>query len=126
MVGGPQVPLNIAARAVSQRDRSGRWSVIRWAENVTLAGARTSLRRIVAVVALASPVPAIVAAARVRLNAMSARTSHAAFAVHTPDGKCANALFCRSTLICTITARPRWVLSAVTVTVRVTVTWCLW
>jgi hypothetical protein len=38
----------------------------------------------VAVLALARPVPAIVTAARVRLNAISARTSQAAFAVNTP------------------------------------------
>jgi len=39
-------------------------------EDAILAGMLISFRRIVAVVALASPVPAIVAAARVRLNAM--------------------------------------------------------
>src|SRR5450830_93905 len=56
----------------------------------------------VAVVALAMPAPAMVAAARVRLNAMTARTSQAAFAVNTPDGRCAKALFFRSALTCSM------------------------
>jgi hypothetical protein len=48
------------------------------------AGTAMSLRRIVAVVALARAGPVVVAAARVRLNAMTAQTSQAAFAVKTP------------------------------------------
>ena len=46
-------------------------------------------RRIVAVVALASRPPrsAMSPAARVRLNAITARTSHALFAVNTPEGR---------------------------------------
>jgi hypothetical protein len=51
------------------------------------AGTVISLRRMVAVVALASDGPATLAAARVRLNAMTARTSQAAFAVNLPDGR---------------------------------------
>jgi len=57
---------------------------MRRAEDAILAGTLTSFRRMVAVVALARPAPAMVAAARVRLNAMTARTSQAAFAVKTP------------------------------------------
>jgi len=55
-----------------------------------------SLRRIVAVVAFARAGPVIVAAARVRLNAMTAQTNQAAFAVKTPEGRCARAEFFRS------------------------------
>ena len=46
-----------------------------------------SVRRMVAVVAFASPVPVRVAAARVRLKAMTASTSQAALAVNTPEGR---------------------------------------
>lgn len=51
------------------------------------AGTLTILARIVAVVASASPEPARVAAARVRLNAMTARTNQAALALNFPDGR---------------------------------------
>jgi len=44
------------------------------------------LRRIVAVLALAVDVLARVEAARVRLNAIAASTSQAAFAVNFPEG----------------------------------------
>jgi len=64
----------------------------------------TSLRRMVAVVALAGPVSAMVAAARARLKAIPARTSQAAFAVNTPEGECASALFYRSGLTSSMTA----------------------
>jgi hypothetical protein len=73
------------------------------------------LRRIVAVVALATGVPARVAAARVRLNAITASTSQAAFAVNLPDGRWARAEFFRSAWTCSMIAWPRWVLSAVMV-----------
>ena len=58
---------------------------MRLAEVAILAGTLTSFRRMVAVVALPSPVPAIVAAARVRLKAITASTSQAALAVNTPE-----------------------------------------
>ena len=70
----------------------GGCSVRRLAEMAILAGTMMSFRRIVAVLALASVGPVMVAAARVRLNAMTARTSQAAFAVKTPEGKWAKAL----------------------------------
>ena len=71
----------------------GRWSVMRRAEDAILAGMLISFRRMVAVVALASPVPAIVAAARVRLNSMTANTSQAAFAVNALEGRRQGAAF---------------------------------
>ena len=49
-------------------------------EDAILAGMAMSFRRIVTVVAFASAAPVRVAAVRVRLNAMTARTSQAAFA----------------------------------------------
>ena len=71
-----------------------------------------------AVVALAIVVPPRVAAARVRLNAITAitaRTSQAAFALKIPDGRWARAEFFMSAWTCSIIAWPRWVLSAITV-----------
>jgi len=58
----------------------------------------------VAVVALTRPASAMVAAARVRLKAITARNSQAAFAVSTPEGRCARALFFRSALTSSMTA----------------------
>jgi len=77
---------------------------MRRAEDAILAGMLTSFRRMVAVARL---VPAIVAAARVRLNAITAQTSQAAFAANFPDGRCARALFFRSAFTSSITACPR-------------------
>ena len=83
-MGGRQLRLNRVIQTDSQRQCSGRWSVRRRAEDAIRAGTLTRFRRIVAVVALLRPVPApaMVAAARVRLNAITARTSQAAFAVN--------------------------------------------
>lgn len=72
-----------------------------------MAETMISLRRIVALVALARVGPLIVAAARVRLKAMTARMSQAAFAVNTPEGRCARALFLRSALTCSWLCRRR-------------------
>ena len=71
-----------------------------------------SLRRIVAVVALASSGSVRLAAARVRLNAITASTSQAAFALNTPEGRWASAEFFRSAWTCSMIACARWVLSA--------------
>lgn len=60
------------------------------------AGTATRVQRMVAVVALASPGPVTAHAALVRLNAIAAHTSHAAFAVNRPDGRWASAEFFRS------------------------------
>ena len=68
-------------QSASQGQPLGRCSVSRLAEVAILAGTMMSFRWIVAVLALASVGPVMVAAARVRLNAMTARTSQAAFAV---------------------------------------------
>lgn len=73
-------------------------------EDATLAGMAISFRRMVAVFAFASTVPVMVAAARVRLKAMTARTSQAAFAVKIPEGRCANAECLRSALTCSMIA----------------------
>ena len=59
------------------------------------------------VVALASAVPVRVAAARVRLNAITAQTSQAAFAVNFPLGRCARAEYFRSAWTCSTIACPR-------------------
>ena len=56
-----------------------------------------------------------VAAARVRLNAITAQTSQAAFAQNFPDGRCASADTFRSAWTCSMIACPRWVLSAAAV-----------
>ena len=69
---------------------------MRRAEVATRQGRWISLRRTVAVVALARSVAASVPAARVRLNAMTASTSQAALAVNTPEGRCASAEFFKS------------------------------
>jgi len=62
----------------------------------------------VAVVAFASWGAAVrLAAARVRLNAMTASTSQAAFAVNFPEGRCASAEFFRSAWTCSMMACPR-------------------
>jgi|SRR5665647_1780402 len=83
ITGGPQAWWNSSVQASLQAQPAGRCT--RRAEVAIRAGIWMSLRRIVAVVALARVGPVIVAAARVRLNAMTAQTSHAAFAVKTPS-----------------------------------------
>src|SRR3954447_24594581 len=70
--GGPQTWSNSAVQWCRQGQPSGRWRVIRRADDAIRAAMLMSLRRIVGVVALARSVPARVAAARVRLNAMTA------------------------------------------------------
>ena len=73
-----------------------------------------SLRRMVAVVALASAVPVRVAAARVRLNAMTARTSQAALAVNF-RGQVRQGGVLQVGVDLFDDGVPRWVLSAATV-----------
>ena len=62
------------------------------------AGTAMSWARIVAVVARAWNLEARVPAARVRLNEMAARTSHAAFALIRPEGRCASGPFLSSAM----------------------------
>jgi len=104
VVGGPLVRMNSWVQACCQGQFVGRCRVRRLAEDAIRAGMVISLRRMVAVVALAIAVPAAVAAARVRLNAMTARTSQAAFAVNDPDGRLATAEFFRSACACSMMA----------------------
>jgi len=83
----------------------GRCRVSLRAEEAILAGKLIRASRMVAVVALTSFGWAVsVAAARVRLNAMTAQTSQAAFAQNFPDGMCARAEFFRSACTCSMIA----------------------
>ncbi len=89
--GGPQVRTNSSVQACSQGQAVGRCRTRRRAEDATRAGTWINVRRIVAVFALPrlDPAPvaaAMTAAARVRLNAITASTSQALFAVKTPEG----------------------------------------
>jgi len=102
-VGGPLVRMNSWVQACCQGQFVGRCMVRRLAEDAIRAGMVITLRRMVAVMALAIAVPAA-AAARVRLNAMTARTSQAAFAVNEPDGRWATAEFFRSAWTCSMMA----------------------
>ena len=82
--------------SVSHGHRAGRCMVMRRAEDAIRAGMQIRVRRTVDVVALARRPPLRLAAARVRLNAMTAHTSQAAFAQNFPDGRCASAEALRS------------------------------
>jgi len=106
--GGPQACRKSSVQASSQGQSRGRCRMTRRAEDAIRAGTWMSLRRVVAVVALAKAVPvavgsvspaARVAAARVRLNAMTASTSQAVFAVNFPEGRCASAELLRSAVV---------------------------
>src|SRR3954453_11181545 len=94
--GGPQTRVNRLVQAVCQGQPVGRCRTSRRAEDAIRAGTWTSWRRSVPVVALASVGPVRVPAARVRLKAMTARTSQAALAAKTPEGRWASAAFFRS------------------------------
>ena len=82
----------------------GRCMMRRRAVVAIRAGRLISWRRMVPVVALPSAVSVRVAAARVRLNAITARASQAALAVNRPLGRCASAEFFRSAWTCSMTA----------------------
>src|SRR5450759_1294592 len=84
--GGPLAAVSSACRASSHGQCWGRWRRVRRADRAIRAGTVMSWARMVAVVALAWNLEARVPAARVRLNAIVARTSHAAFALIRPDG----------------------------------------
>src|SRR4051794_39522250 len=107
--------------AVSQGQCRGRCNVRRRAEEAIRAGTLIKVRRMVAVRDLARAGPVRVAAARVRLNAMTANTNQAALAVNRPEGRCARAESLRSAWTASMMACPRWVLSAVTVSASVVV-----
>ena len=108
--GGGRVGDAVDSRvhASCQGHASGRCRVIRRAEDATRAGTWISLRRTVAVVAFAISGAAVrVAAAWVRLNAMTPSTSQAALAVNFPEGRCASAERLRSAWTCSMIACPR-------------------
>ena len=115
VVGGPQARSNNWVQAGCQGQASGRCRVSRRAEVAIRAGTVISRRRMVPVVALASAVWVSVAAARVKLNAITASTSQAPLAVNRPLGRWARAECFRSAWTCSMMAWPRWVLSALTV-----------
>lgn len=79
---------------------------MRRAERAMREGTAIRVRRSVAVVALAKRPAwsAITPAVRVRLNAMTARTSQALFAVNTPEGRCASGPALRSEWTCSMIA----------------------
>lgn len=96
---------NNVFQLVSHGHRCGRCRVSLRAEEAIRAGTEINVRRMVPVVAFASVVsPVKVAAARVRLNAITAQTSQAAFAQNFPDGMWARAEFFRSAWTCSIIA----------------------
>ncbi len=80
--GRPGVSSNLARHRSFHVHAVGRWRVTRRTKFTRRAGMFMMRRRTVAVVALACAPPAMVPAARVRLNAMTARTSQASFAVN--------------------------------------------
>ena len=94
--GGSLTRSTSVVQAVFQGQAAGRCRVMRWADEASLAGTVISVRRRVAVVALARSGAARVPAVGVRLNAMTASTSQAALALNIPDGRCARAECLRS------------------------------
>ena len=89
--GGPQAWVNSSAQLVCQGHPVGRCSVSVRADPAILAGTTIRVRRILPVVALASRGPDSAAAALVRLNAITASTSHAELAANDFDGRWARA-----------------------------------
>src|SRR4051794_32253498 len=94
--GGPQAWVNSSVQLVCHGHRVGRCSVSVRAEPAIRAGTTIRVRRIVPVDAFARCGPDSVAAALVRLNAITASTSHAAFAGKDFDGRWAMAESLRS------------------------------
>ena len=79
--------VNSSVQLVCQGHPVGRCRISVRAEPVIRAGTLIRVRRIVPVVAFASRGPDSVAAALVRLNAMTASTSHPALAANDFDGR---------------------------------------
>ena len=102
--GGPVAAVNSRCQASAQGQAAGRRRVERRADRVTRAARLINCRRRVAVVALAWKLEASAPAARVRLNAIAARTSQAEFAAKLPEGRCARAEFFRSAMTCSMIA----------------------
>ena len=85
--GGPQPAWSRFSHSCSRCQPSGRCKV-RWPRPCRAVRAATAIRsrRMVAARALANGRDARAPAARIRLCAMAAMDSHAAFAVNTPEG----------------------------------------
>ena len=83
--GGPQTRANRVFQPLCHGHLVGRCRVRLRAEEAIRAGMRIRVRRMVPVVALVEAPPAMVAAARVRLKAMHANTSHALLAENRPE-----------------------------------------
>lgn len=112
----PNIVWNSVIHGFSHGQPIGRWSVSFRADDAIRAGTKTTVRRMVPVLALASAgSPVSVAAAPVRLNAVTAQTSHAVCAQECAEGMCASAEFFRSACTCSMIACRRWILSAATV-----------
>lgn len=77
------------------------------------AGTPIRVRQTVSILAVRQP--AAVAAAREMLCAMKAKPSHAALAVNFPEGRCSSSPVLSSSMVCSMLACCRWVLSAATV-----------
>src|SRR3954447_13812963 len=105
--GGPQALLNSRFQAVSQGQSRGRCMRSRRAVRASRAGMAIRWARIVAVVALAWNAEARAPAARVRLNAIIARTVQAELAANRPEGMCASGPPFRSAMTCSTIACPR-------------------
>lgn len=87
----------------------------RRAEVAIRAGTVISWARMVPVVAFAWKVDARRLAARVRLSAIAAQTSHAPLAANDPDGRWASGPCLGSAMTCSTIAWPRWQCSAWTI-----------
>jgi len=106
--GDARAWLKRVVQAASQGQARGRCNVKRRPEGATRAGIVISFRRIVAVFADWSAGPVMVAAVRVGLNAMTARTSQAAFAVNRPEDRCPRAEPFKSAWACSMIACRRF------------------
>src|SRR5665648_433939 len=112
---GRQAAVNMACQACSHGQRRGRWMRSLRAERAMRPGTVMSWARIVAVVALAWNFEARVPVARVRLNAIAARTVHALSAANDADGMCASGPAFKSEEVCSTIAWSRWVASAASI-----------
>ena len=102
--GGPLACPKSVFHSFSQGQSLGRWSRSRRAEDAIRAGTPMIRRRIDPQAARAWLPPQTTPAVWVRLNAMTARMSQAAFALKTPDGRCAKGPSLRSAWTCSMIA----------------------
>jgi len=104
VVAGSMVWSQARSQLVAHNQFAGRCRRNRRADREILAGVLMILARMVAVVAFANRPAAVTPIAGVRLNAIAAATSHAAFAANFPEGRCAKAEFFKSAMTCSMTA----------------------